>query len=393
MAPPSTVVREVLASAPVWDGHNDLPWAMRLQAASDFDRMDVGSAVATTHTDLPRLRAGGVGAQFWSVFVPQELTGDDAVSATLEQVDTVHRMVARYPDTLVAARSAEDVQAAWRSGRIAALIGAEGGHSINCSLGTLRMLHRLGVGYLTLTHNENLPWADSATDVPRLGGLSAFGREVVREMNRLGMLVDLSHVSADTMRAALAVTEAPAVFSHSSAYAVCPHPRNVPDDVLQALAGQGGVCMVTFVPKFVSNAVREWDLQCQQEAAAVGLRPTDYTAYDAFQEDYRGRVVQPACGVQDVVAHCEHVREVAGIDHIGLGGDYDGVARQPDGLADVTGYPRLLEALSDAGWSAAELALLTSGNALRLLRAAEARARDLQQQRGPSTATFEDLDR
>ena len=392
MAPASQVVREVLEQAPVWDGHNDLPWEWRRLAAYDIEQMDPGRRLTTTHTDLPRLREGGVGAQFWSVFVPQSMTGDDAVSATLEQIDAVHRLTAAHPDQLALARTTGEVRAAWDRGRIASLMGAEGGHSINCSLGTLRMLYALGVRYLTLTHNENVPWADSATDVPRLGGLSGFGREVVREMNRLGMLVDLSHVSADTMRAALAVAEAPAIFSHSSAYAVCPHPRNVPDDVLETLAGQGGVCMVTFVPKFVNNTVREWDEQCQQEAEAVGLRPTDYLAYEAFQEDYRRRVEQPACGIEDVVAHCEHVREVAGIDHIGLGGDYDGVARLPDGLEDVTGYPRLLEALSGRGWSPAELRRLTSGNVARLLADAESRARDLREQRGPSTAIFAVLD-
>lgn len=392
MSSSATLVRTVLDTAPVLDGHNDLPWALREQVAYDFDRLDVESRLTATHTDLPRLREGGVGAQFWSVFVPQSLTGDDAVSATLEQVDAVHRMVHRYSDRLALATTAAEVEAAWASGRVASLMGAEGGHSINCSLGTLRMLHELGVRYLTLTHNENVPWADSATDTPRHGGLSAFGREVVREMNRVGMLVDLSHVSADTMRDAIEVAEAPPIFSHSSAYAVCPHPRNVPDDVLEAAAAKGGVCMVTFVPKFVNEAVRVWDLGCQEAATAQGVRTSDFTAYDAFDAAYQARHPSPSATVADVVAHCEHVREVAGIEHIGLGGDYDGVGRQPVGLEDVTGYPRLLEALADRGWSAEDLARLTSGNALRLLRDAESAARGLQERRGPSIATIADLD-
>ena len=259
-------IRNLLAAQPVVDGHNDLAWEARERVAYDWSRLDVSRRGCPTHTDLPRLRDGGVGAQFWSVFVPADLPGDTAVTATLEQVDAVLAMTARYPADLALATTRAEVERAWSQGRIASLLGAEGGHSIASSLGTLRMLHALGVRYLTLTHNDNVPWADSATDEPVLGGLSAFGREVVREMNRLGMLVDLSHVSADTMRDALDVTEAPVLFSHSSARAVCDHPRNVPDDVLERLAGNGGVCMVTFVPAFVSPAVRAWGL----EAAEVG---------------------------------------------------------------------------------------------------------------------------
>ncbi len=388
MGPVSEVVRDVLSQSPVWDGHNDLPWEWRELAAYDLSRMDPGDRLSTTHTDLPRLREGGVGAQFWSVFVPQSLTGDDAVSATLEQVDAVYRLTAAHPDRLVLATTTEDVRRAFREGRIASLMGAEGGHSINCSLGTLRMLHELGVRYLTLTHNENVPWADSATDVPRLGGLSAFGREVVREMNRLGMLVDLSHVSADTMRDALAVTSAPPIFSHSSAYAVCPHPRNVPDDVIAATAAADGVVCVTFVPKFVNNAVREWDAQCLADAEAAGLRTQDFTAYTAFQKAWQQTHPMPPSSLADVVAHCEHVREVAGIEHIGLGGDYDGTPTLPTGLDDVTGYPRLLDALVERSWSPADLVHLTSGNLLRVLGAAEDVARDEQSRRGPSTLVF-----
>ncbi|WP_299446992.1 dipeptidase [uncultured Phycicoccus sp.] len=385
-------IRGVLEQHPVLDGHNDLPWEARERAGYDWDRLDLAAGGLPTHTDLPRLREGGVGAQFWSVFVPADLQGERAVSATLEQIDAVHQMVRRYPDALALARSRADVERALATGRIASLMGAEGGHSIDSSLGTLRMLFALGVRYLTLTHNDNVPWADSATDEPVLGGLSAFGHEVVREMNRLGMLVDLSHVSADTMRDALDTSAAPVVFSHSSARAVCDHPRNVPDDVLERLPDNGGVCMVTFVPKFVSPAVREWDLEASDAAALEGISSSDFSAYTAFTAQRRRTHPAPVATIGDVVAHCEHVREVAGIAHIGLGGDYDGVDVQPAGLEDVTGYPRLLAALADRGWSDADLGALTSGNALRLLGEVEARAAAIAATRGPGLARIEDLD-
>jgi membrane dipeptidase len=385
-------VRDLLAEQPVVDGHNDLAWEARERAAYDWDRLDIAASGCPTHTDLPRLRAGGVGAQFWSVFVPATLQGDAAVTATLEQVDAVHAMTARYAGDLALATTRADVERAWSTGRIASLLGAEGGHSIDSSLGTLRMLYALGVRYLTLTHNDNVPWADSATDDPVLGGLSAFGREVVREMNRLGMLVDLSHVSADTMRDALGVAEAPVLFSHSSARAVCDSPRNVPDDVLARLGANGGVCMVTFVPKFVSPAVREWDLETRDAAQVAGVDAEDRTAYDAFVEQRRSTHPAPTASIADVVAHCEHVREVAGPEHIGLGGDYDGVDVQPVGLEDVSGYPRLLEALADAGWSDSDLRALAGGNALRVLGEAERCAREIAATRGPSLARIEELD-
>ncbi len=385
-------IRTLLAKHPVLDGHNDLPWEARERAGYDWGRLDLAAGGLPTHTDLPRLRAGGVGAQFWSVFVPAELQGEAAVTATLEQVDAVHAMVRRFPDDLALARTRAEVEQAIATGKVASLMGAEGGHSIDSSLGTLRMLFTLGVRYLTLTHNDNVPWADSATDTPVLGGLSAFGREVVREMNRLGMLVDLSHVSADTMRDALEVTEAPVVFSHSSARAVCDHPRNVPDDVLERLPANGGVCMVTFVPKFVSPAVRAWDLEAADAAAAEGISSSDFTAYTAFTAARRRTHPAPPATLEDVVAHCEHVREVAGVDHIGLGGDYDGVDVQPEGLEDVSGYPRLLAALADRGWSDGDLGALTSGNALRLLEAAEDRSAAISATREPSLSRIEDLD-
>ena len=364
-------IRSLQREHPVIDGHNDLLWAAREKVDYDFGRLELTDSDACralgTHTDLPRLRAGGVGAQFWSVFVPATLTGEAAVTATLEQVDAGHTMIRRYADQLALATTVEDVERAWEQGRIASLMGAEGGHQINESLGTLRMLHRLGVRYLTLTHNDNVPWADSATDEPVLGGLSDFGREVVAEMNRIGMLVDLSHVSADVMRQALAVSTVPVIFSHSSARAMCDHPRNVPDDVLARLAGNGGVCMVTFVPRFVNQEVRDWAEQARQVALDSGVDPHDDEAEDAFLESYGREHPPPTATIDDVVAHLEHAREVAGVDHLGLGGDYDGVGVLPTGLDDVTGYPRLLAALADRGWSDEDLARLTCRNVLRAM--------------------------
>src|SRR5690606_35651006 len=364
-------VAALLEKHPVWDGHNDLPWELREQVSYDLEALDVAQRLTTTHTDLPRLREGGVGAQFWSVYVPSTLQGGAAVTATLEQVDCVLRLVERYPDTLRLARTAADVEQAWRDGRIASLMGAEGGHSIDGSLAVLRMLHALGVRYMTLTHNDNVPWADSATDAEVLGGLSGFGEDVVREMNRIGMLVDLSHTSAGTMRHALRVTSAPVIFSHSSARAVGDAPRNLPDDVLGTLATNGGVCMVTFVPQFVSPDVARWRDEGARAAAEEGIRNADIGAFEPFVARWRADHPQPRSTLADVVAHVEHVREVAGVDHVGLGGDYDGTPTLPEGLDDVTGYPRLLAALADNGWSDADLAKLTSGNVLRVLHDAE----------------------
>jgi len=386
-------VTALLARHPLVDGHNDLPWEARVQVGYDLDRLDLRSRQATTRTDLPRLRDGGVGAQFWSVFVPSTLHGDSAVSGTLEQVDAVHQMVSRYADRLGLARTADEVERVFASGRLASLMGAEGGHQIGCSLGTLRMLSELGVRYLTLTHNDNVPWADSATDVPALGGLSAFGVEVVGEMNRLGMLVDLSHVSADTMRAALARSAAPVIFSHSSARALCDMPRNVPDDVLGLLGTAGGVCMVTFVPEFVSPAVAAWRLRAEAAAAQAGVRAANHVAFSAFAVRYKHEQPKPEATLEDVVLHVEHVREVAGVDGVGIGGDFDGTDTYPVGLEDVSTYPRLLEALADRGWSDADLVKLAGGNVLRVLRDGEAVARSLQATRGPSLATYAALDR
>ncbi|MGW4803720.1 dipeptidase [Kitasatospora sp. NPDC004272] len=386
--------RAVLRTTPVVDGHNDLPWAMRAQAGYDLDAVDLTADQShRLHTDLGRLRAGGVGAQFWSVYVPAELSGDGAVSATLEQVDFVKQMTARHPEHLRLALTADEVEAARAEGRIASLMGAEGGHSINSSLATLRALYELGVRYLTLTHNSNVPWADSATDEPVHGGLSAFGEEVVREMNRLGMLVDLSHVSAGTMRDALRVSEAPVLFSHSSARAVCDHPRNVPDDVLAQLPANGGVAMVTFVPKFVLPAAIEWTLAADENMRANGLHPLETTPEAmAVQRAYEAAHPRPVATAETVADHLDHLREVAGVDHVGIGGDYDGTAFTPSGLEDVSGYPALVAELLRRGWSEADLAKLTWHNALRALRGAETVARRLRAERRPSNATREQLD-
>jgi len=393
-SPPDSQARVtgLLRRHPLIDGHNDLPWEAREQAGYDFDQLDLSTRLGSTHTDLPRLRAGGVGAQFWSVWVPSTLPDGAAVIQTLEQIDAVHQMVARYGDQLGFARTADELEAVFASGRIASLMGAEGGHSIGCSLAALRMLYVLGVRYLTLTHNDNVPWADSATDEPVCGGLSAFGVEVVHEMNRIGMLVDLSHVSADTMRDALAVSEVPVMFSHSSARVVCDMTRNVPDDVLETLGTKDGVCMVTFVPDFVSPAAGQWRKEASAAAVQAGVNPTDYVAFDRFTATYRKKHAKPTATIDQVVAHIEHVRDVAGVNSIGIGGDYDGVTDLPIGLEDVSSYPRLFVTLADRGWSDQDLAKLAGGNVLRVLRAAETGACDLQATRGPSLATYEALD-
>ncbi|NUR02998.1 MAG: membrane dipeptidase [Streptomyces sp.] len=384
--------RELLGEFPVVDGHNDLPWALRKQVRYDLDARDIAVPQnAHLHTDIPRLREGGVGAQYWSVYVRSDLP--DAVPATLEQIDCVRQLLARYPADLAPALTAADMESARRDGRIASLMGAEGGHSIACSLGTLRGLYGLGVRYMTLTHNDNNPWADSATDVPNVGGLTAFGREVVREMNRLGMLVDLSHVAATTMRDALDATSAPVIFSHSSSRAVCDHPRNIPDDVLERLPGNGGVAMVTFVPKFVLQAAVDWTAAADENLRSHGFHHLDTTPeamklHRAFEE----RNPRPVATVSTVADHLDHMREVAGVDHLGIGGDYDGTAFTPDGLNDVSGYPNLIAELLDRGWSKPDLAKLTWQNSVRVLAAAEDVSRELQTTRPPSNATIESLD-
>jgi membrane dipeptidase len=363
--------RTVLAAHPVLDGHNDLPYRLREMSSYDLDVTDPGGPLEGTHTDLPRLRAGGVGGQFWSVYVPTTFVGGAAVTATLEQVDVVRRIVARHPGSFALCRTAQQVERAMSEGRVASLMGMEGGHSIDGSLAVLRLMSELGVRYMTLTHNENTPWADSATDEPACGGLTDFGRDVVREMNALGMLVDLSHVSLPTMHAALDIADAPVVFSHSSCRALCEHPRDVPDEVLRRLPANGGVLMVTFVPAFISPECAAWNAEVDREMVARGLRTVDWEARMAVSADYEQRVPRPRATVAQVADHVEHARAVAGIEHVGLGGDYDGVDVLPDGLEDVSAYPRLFAELVDRGWSDEELAALACRNVLRVLRAAE----------------------
>jgi membrane dipeptidase len=362
---------EVLSTHPVVDGHNDLPYALRLLSRYDFDRTDPAGPLEGTMTDLPRLRAGRVGGQFWSVYVPTSFAGADAVTATLEQVDAVKRMVARSPGDLALCRTAAGAERAIADGRIASLLGMEGGHSIDGSLGVLRQLAELGVRYLTLTHNDNVPWADSATDEPAVGGLSDFGRGVVAELNRLGVLVDLSHVAPTTMHDALDATASPVVFSHSSCRALCDHPRNVPDDVLRRLPANGGVVMVTFVPYFVAPASAAWNAQVDEQLLARGIPVGSWEARMALATEYAQHVPRPRVTVAQVADHVEHARDVAGIEHVGLGGDYDGVDVLPEGLEDVSCYPNLFAELVERGWSDEELAALACRNVLRVLRAAE----------------------
>jgi membrane dipeptidase len=366
-----TAARELLSRRPLVDGHNDLPWAIRDEFGGDPVRARLAGPVPRTQTDLPRLAAGGVGAQFWSVYVPATLAGATAVTAVLEQIDLTHRMIEAYPDRLELALTAADVERIAATGKVASLLGAEGGHSINSSLGVLRSLYALGVRYLTLTHNNNVGWADSATDQPQAGGLTDFGREVVQEMQRLGMLVDLSHVAASTMRDALDVAQGPVIFSHSSARALCDHPRNVPDDVLGRLAGNGGVCMVTFVPAFVSPDCAQWQIGLFAELERRGLDRRDISAWEAVVPEYERAHPVPEATLTQVADHVEHVRSVAGLAHVGLGGDYDGSAGMPTGLADVSCYPALFAELLDRGWTEDECAALAGGNILRVLRDAE----------------------
>jgi membrane dipeptidase len=348
--------RALHRETPLIDGHNDYPWALReAKVDLDINRLDIRTPQPKIHTDIPRLRAGGVGGQFWSVYVPASVQGPAAVRMTLEQIDIVHRMVRKYPDTFELATTAADVERIFKAGRIASLIGMEGGHSIDNSLPTLRMFHGLGARYMTLTHSTNIPWADSGTDKPAAAGLTRFGEEVVREMNRLGMLVDLSHTSPDTMADAIRVSAAPVIFSHSDARALNDHGRNVPDDILRQLPNNGGIVMVTFVPAFLTK---------------------DGKATLAHVAD-----------------HMDHIRRVAGPDHVGIGGDFDGIEQVPAGLENVSTYPALTAELLRRGWPDTDVRKALGQNVLRVMRQAEAVAAKLQQQREPSTATIEGLDR
>jgi membrane dipeptidase len=367
--------RALHLAVPVFDGHNDYPWEVRQRAGKDPAALDIRDARTDTMTDIPRLRQGGVGAQFWSVYVPASLAGQQAVTATLEQIDIVHRMVARYPGDFELALTADDVQRIFLQGRIASLIGMEGGHSIDASLGALRMFARLGARYMTLTHSKNVPWADSATDTPAHGGLTKFGEEVVAEMNRLGMLVDLSHVSEETMDDALRVTRAPVVFSHSSTRALCDHPRNVPDAILRQLPRNGGVVMVSFVPGFTTPEAAAWDAAQEAEAARLErLTPKNEDAVKAGVAAWTAAHPRPKVTVAQVADHVDHVRRVAGIDHVAYGSDFDGISSTPDGLEDVSKFPALTAELLRRGYTELEVKKVLGLNLLRVMRAAEAAA-------------------
>jgi membrane dipeptidase len=373
-----------LEAAPVWDGHNDVPIQLRGRwgnVIGDFDFEDTTDTGAehsegrTMHTDLTRLRAGKVGAQFWSVYVSAGLTEPEAVQATIEQIDVTHRLIQRYPDDLALALTADEVEAAMAQGKIASLIGMEGGHSIGSSLAVLRQMYAIGARYMTLTHSKNTPWADSATDAPKHDGLTDFGKDLVREMNRVGMLVDLSHVSEKTMHDALDVGRAPVIFSHSGARAVNGHARNVPDGVLRRLPNNGGIVMVVGLPGFLNEDARQWYGNRQAEKArleALWLGQPDAVTSGMATWDEANPL--PLATISDMAGHIDHVRRIAGIDHIGIGGDYDGMPTGPVGMEDVSGYPALFTELARRGYSQADLEKISFGNMMRVMRGAEAYA-------------------
>jgi membrane dipeptidase len=379
-------VEQVLLRTPLIDGHNDLPWEIRERYKSDFSAIDLGSDThhlpvgvdqAAMMTDIPRLRAGLVGAQFWSVWIPVEVQGFQAVQMTLEQIDLVKRMAERYPRDFAMAYTAADIGRIHKSHKIASLIGIEGGHQINNSLAVLRQMYDAGARYMTLTHTTNTPWADSATDSPVHHGLTPFGIDVVKEMNRIGMLVDLSHVSPDTMQAALTASQAPVIFSHSSARALDDHPRNVSDDILRAVAANGGVVMANFAPGYVSAARNLW--QADRSAEQTRFNSPPYAGLyigqperaKAALADWDAQHPRPITTLAQVADHIEHIRQVAGIDHVGLGSDFDGIPDAPVGLEGVDRYPALLEELMRRGWSDADVAKLAGENLLRAMGAAE----------------------
>ena len=387
-------VKAILRTTPIVDTHNDLPWVIREKGTPprDVESYDI-SKRARFDTDIPRLREGMVGTQFWSVYVPSGLSPLDAMRAQLEQIDIARRLIAKYPKDLGFATSVADIRRQIARGRIASLLGIEGGHTIANSLGALRAYYDLGVRYMTLTHFNTYDWADAATDTARHGGLSPFGREVVREMNRLGMLVDISHVSPATMSAVLSTVEAPVIFSHSSARAVTDHVRNVPDSILRRLPQNGGVVMVAFIPEFVSEPARKWS----EELFPRLTRATSDSQRQRLSREYLAeKGPAPRATIKDIADHIEHIRKVAGIDHVGIGADFYGAEADQDlvqGLEDVSKYPALFAELVRRGWRDADLRKLAGENLLRVFRQAEVDAERLRRQRPPSNANFEEMQR
>lgn len=381
---PQQVAEAALRAAPVWDGHNDLPGQLRERRQDMLAGFDFADTAATAepgrnrvamHTDLRRLRAGRVGAQFWSVYVSALLPEPQAVQATLEQIDVLKRLAARYPDDLRLATSADEAERAMKAGRIASLIGIEGGHSIGSSLGVLRQMHALGARYMTLAHFRTTGWADSATDEAKHGGLSPFGQDVVREMQRVGMLVDLSHVSEATMNDALDVARAPVIFSHSGAQAVNGNPRNVSDAVLDRVKANGGIVMVVTLPAYVSEQVRQWHAARDGEKARLAaLNPGDAAAAGAALAGWEAAHPRPEASLAELADHIDHIAKRIGADHVGVGADFDGMATTTQGMPDVSGYPALFAELARRGYSQADLEKIASRNMLRVLRAAEAYA-------------------
>ena len=385
--------RRILRSVPLIDGHNDLAWEIRMSESAPMDVAAYDLRTRTPgHTDFKRLKAGQVGAQFWSIYVPGEVKDSGYARIQLEQFDIARRTIARYPDRLTLALRADDIEREFKRGRIASLLGMEGGHVIENSLGVLRSYYDLGARYLTLTHNVTLDWADAAMDSTRHGGLTEFGREVVREMNRLGMLVDLSHVSPAVMSDVLDLAEAPVIFSHSSARALTEHRRNVPDSILRRLPKNGGVVMVTFVPAFVSREVADWEARAEEAAEGFEAQAADSAGRKRLMDEWRAAHPRPDATLAQVADHIEHVRRTAGADHVGIGGDFDGITETVVGLGDVSTYPSLFAELIRRGWSDDDLRKLAGRNVLRALRAAESTATRLRREREPSTRTIRQLD-
>ena len=378
--------RALLAEVPLVDGHNDLPSQILERAGGDLAALDIAQPQPRLHTDLPRLRAGRVGAQFWSAYVTVDsIAGGAALRHALREIDMVHRLVARYPE-LELARTAADIERIHRQGKIASLIGVEGGHAIQGSLAALRLFHALGVRYMTLTHTATTDWADAATDFPRHRGLSEFGEEVVREMNRLGIFVDLSHTSPETMKDALRVSRAPVIFSHSSARALVDHPRNVPDDVLRLLPANGGVVMVTFVPGFTAPGSREWEARRDSVAERLRAELDDPAEIARRLRAWSEANPAPASSIAAIADHIDHIRRVAGIDHVGIGSDFDGISSTPVGLEDVSRFPYLFAELLRRGYSEEDVKKIAGLNLLRAMRRMEEVAAQLQRERPPSLA-------